>query len=126
MSKCLYMKHLRQDKIVEHQNSDVHKRSVEVSLEAAATRVHGGIKEAFHKSQTIQKDAAIGAMKIMYRLAKQEVTNFASLIELAIYLFNPCKLPAKDSTDLHTYGLEYINILGKHFNIDNSLLQPWA
>ena len=49
----------------------------------------GGIARALEKQITLQRNAVVGAMKIMYWLAKEEVahtTKYESLLDLAIDL----------------------------------------
>ena len=72
-----------------HKDSKMHKEAEELETTRLASRKNGGIRQAFSAHATVQKIALIGALKLMYWLAKEEVahtTKFSSLKDLAIEL----------------------------------------
>ena len=59
---------------------DITRRSVEH---------HGGIQQAFQRQISVQRKALIGALKIIYCLAKEELpltTKYEPLLDLAMHL----------------------------------------
>ena len=80
---------LRRDIIQRHKDSKMHKEAEELEAARLASQKDGGIRQAFSSRIMIQRKALIGALKLMYWLAKQEVahtTKFTSLKDLAIQL----------------------------------------
>ena len=54
-----------------------------------ASQRSGGIRQAFSQQVVVQRKALIGALKMVYWLAKEEIahtTKFASLMQLSINL----------------------------------------
>ena len=83
---CTY---IRRDIIERHSNSAMHREAVEKETLLKQSRRDGGIARAFEKQITMQRKAVVGAMKIIYWLAKEEVahtTKYESLLDLAIDL----------------------------------------
>ena len=77
---------LRKDMIQQHRSSQIHKEAEELRLSAERD---GGIRQVFSTQVALNRKALIGALRIMYCLAKEEIphtTKFNSLKELAIYL----------------------------------------
>ena len=67
----------------------MHKEAEELKAARLASQKDGGIRQAFSSRIMVQRKALIGALKLMYWLAKQEVahtTKFTSLKDLAILL----------------------------------------
>ena len=77
---------LRKDMIQRHRSSQMHKEELEGTLLSAER--DGGIRQVFSTQVVLNRKALIGALRIMYWLAKEEIphTKFNSLKELAIYL----------------------------------------
>ena len=72
-----------------HKDSKMHKEAEELETTRLASRKDGGIRQAFSSRITVQRKALIGALKLLYWLAKEEVvhtTKFSSLKDLAIEL----------------------------------------
>ena len=67
----------------------MHKEAEELEAARLASQRNGGIKQAFSARVVVQRKALIGALQLMYWLAKEEVahtTKFNSLKDLAIRL----------------------------------------
>ena len=67
----------------------MHKEEEELEMTRLASRKDGGIRQAFSARNTVKRKALIGALKLMYCLAKEEVAHtakFSSLKDLAIEL----------------------------------------
>ena len=67
----------------------MHSQAVENKVLLKQSARHGGIARAFEKQVTTQQNAVVGAMKVVYWLAKEEVahtTKYESLLDLAINL----------------------------------------
>ena len=67
----------------------MHKEAEELEATRLASQKDGGLRQAFSSRVMIQRKALIGALNLMYWLAKQEVahtTKFNSLKDLAIQL----------------------------------------
>ena len=67
----------------------MHKEAEELEATRLASQKDGGIRQAFFAQIMVQRKALIGALNLMYWLAKQEVvhkTKFSSLKDLAIQL----------------------------------------
>jgi len=72
-----------------HKDSEMHKEAEEMEAARLASQRDGGIRQAFSTRVIVQRKALIGALHLMYWLAKQEVahtTKFNSLKDLAIQL----------------------------------------
>ena len=66
----------------------MHREAVEKKTLLKQSR-RGGVARAFEKQITLQRQAVVGAMKIIYWLAKEEVahtTKYKSWLDLAIDL----------------------------------------
>ena len=61
---------LRKDCIERHSNSEVHARSAELELNREQAVRDGGIVMAFQQQVVAQRKAVIGALKVVYWLAK--------------------------------------------------------
>ena len=80
---------LRKDKILEHQRSQTHLRSVEAERTRVSALYSGGIAAAFEQQFSLQRQAVIGALKVVYWLVKEETahhTKYESLLQLAVSL----------------------------------------
>ena len=80
---------LRRDIIQRHKDSKMHKEAEELEATRLVSQRDGGVRQAFSSRVTLQRKALIGALNLMYWLAKQEVahtTKFNSLKDLAIQL----------------------------------------
>ena len=80
---------IRRDIIDRHSKSVMHREAVEKEALLKQSMRDGGIARAFEKLVTAQRNAVVGAMKIIYWLAKEEVahtTKYESLLDLAISL----------------------------------------
>ena len=74
---------LRKDKILEHQRSQIHLQSVEAEKARVDALRSGAIVAAFDQQVSLQRQAVIGALKIVYWLAKEETahhTKYESLL----------------------------------------------
>ena len=81
--------HLRKDMLQRHQGSDMHRRAEEMETTRLASLRDGGIVRAFSARVSVQRKALVGALRIVYWLAKEEVahtTKFKSPMDLAIEL----------------------------------------
>ena len=79
----------RQDKLVKHEHSSMHKDAEHCRREEAHACASGGIRAALEVTVSQERRAVIGALKCLYFLAKNELphtTNFSSLLDLAISL----------------------------------------
>ena len=80
---------IRRDIIDRHSKSAMHREAVEKEVLLKQSARDGGIARAFEKRVTAQRNAVVGAMKVVYWLAKEEVahtTKYESLLDLAINL----------------------------------------
>ena len=80
---------LQRDTMLHHKNSKMYEEAEELETTRLALQKDGGIRQAFSVRITVQRKALIGALKLMYWLAKQEVahtTKFSSLKDLAMQL----------------------------------------
>ena len=80
---------LRKDVIERHNKSNMHKEALDREATRLSVVRHGGIQQAFERQVCAQKKALIGALKIVYTLAKQEIpltTKYEPVLELAISL----------------------------------------
>ena len=64
---------LRKDVIERHNKSNMHKEALDREATRLSVVRHGGIQQAFERQVCAQKKALIGALKIVYTLAKQEI-----------------------------------------------------
>ena len=83
---CTY---LRKDMLERHEKSEMHMEARERERARIASQRSGGIRQAFSQQVVVQRKALIGALKMVYWLAKEEVahtTKFASLMQLSINL----------------------------------------
>ena len=72
-----------------HKEFKMHQEREELETTRLVSRKDGGIRQAFSARITVQRKALLGALKLTYWLAKQEVahtTKFSSLKDLAIKL----------------------------------------
>ena len=79
---------IRKDMIDRHSKSAMHREAIKETLRSQSSG-DGGIVRAFECQVTAQRKAVVGAMKVMYWLAKEEVahtTKYESLFDLAISL----------------------------------------
>ena len=80
---------LRKDMIDRHSQSVMHKQAIECEATRLSVARHGGIQQAFQRQVCLQRRALVGALKIVYCLAKQEIpltTKYEPILELAISL----------------------------------------
>ena len=80
---------IRKDVIARHSKSAMHREAIEKEMLYRQSSRDGGITRAFDRQVTAQRRAVVGAMKIIYWLAKEEVahtTKYESLLDLAISL----------------------------------------
>ena len=76
---------LRKDVLARHADSSMHKSAMMQEHDRLASQQGGGIEQAFSKAISIEKKAALGAMKCLYWLAKNEIahtTRYVPLLEL--------------------------------------------
>ena len=81
--------YLRKDVLERHEKSAIHAEAMEHEKARLSSQRSGGIRQAFSQQVVLQRKVLIGALKMVYWLAKEEVahtTKFASLIELSINL----------------------------------------
>ena len=77
---------LRKDVLARHADSSMLKSAVVQEQDRQASERGGGIVQAFSEAMSVEKKAALGAMKCLYWLAKNEIahtTKYANLLELA-------------------------------------------
>ena len=80
---------LRKDNLQRHKVSSMHREAEELEAYRDTSQHDGGIVSAFSSTVSAQRKALIGAMKLLYWLAKEEIsftTKFSSLIDLTIEL----------------------------------------
>lgn len=80
---------LRKDLLQRHKASKMHKDAEILEADRITSQSDGGIVQAFATRVKINRKALVGALKIMYWLAKEEVahtTKFSSLMDLTIQL----------------------------------------
>lgn len=53
----------------------MHKQAVRQEHERLAAEASGGIEQAFHETASVQRKAAMGAMKCLYWLVKNEIAH---------------------------------------------------
>ena len=75
---------LRRDILQCHKDSNMHKEAAELEAARLASRRNGGIKQAFSACVVVQRNALIGALQLMYWLAKEEVAHTTKFNSLAI------------------------------------------
>ena len=83
---CTY---LRKDMLQRHKTSQMHKDAEVLEAQRLASQRDGGIAQAFSARVLINRKALIGALKMMYWLAKEEIahtTKFSSLMDLSVQL----------------------------------------
>ncbi len=76
----------RKDVLRRHASSSMHQLALRREHERLSSDSDGGIRQAFSNSLAAQRRAAIGAMKCLYWLAKNEIphtTKYVPLIKLA-------------------------------------------
>ena len=77
---------LRKDVLARHADSRMHKSALWQEHERLASEQGGGIVQAFSEAASVERKAALGAMKCLYWLAKNEIahtTKYVPLLELA-------------------------------------------
>lgn len=80
---------LRRDVLQRHKDSAMHKSAQQLEATRLASERDGGIRQAFCSRVVVQRKALIGALHLLYWLAKEEVahtTKFNSLKDLAVKL----------------------------------------
>ena len=80
---------LRRDMLQRHKESKMHQEAEMIEAARLESQRDGGIRQAFSARVIVQRKALIGALKLMYWLAKEEVahtTKFNSLKDLVILL----------------------------------------
>ena len=80
---------LCKDMIDRHSKSVMHKEALERETTRLSVERHGGIQQAFQRQVCVQRKALVGAIKIVYCLAKQEIpltTKYEPILELAVSL----------------------------------------
>ena len=83
---CTY---LRKDVLQRHKTSQMHKDAEVLKVQRLASQRDGGIAQAFSAHVLINRKALIGALKMMYWLAKEEIahtTKFSSLMDPSVQL----------------------------------------
>ena len=81
--------HLPPHILERHEKSAMHREAVERETYRLSSQRDGGIKQAFSKTVMVQRKALVGALKMLYWLAKEEIahtTKFTSLMQLSINL----------------------------------------
>ena len=84
---------LRKDVLARHANSSMHKSTMMQEHDRLASQQGGGIEQAFSEAMSIEKKAALGTMKCLYWLAKNEIahtTKYVPLLELVRSLGCSC------------------------------------
>ena len=82
---------LRKDTLQRHKASSMHKEAEELESYRVASQHDGGIVSAFSSTISAQRKALVGAMKLLYWLAKEDIsitTKFSSLLDLSIQMGN--------------------------------------
>ena len=77
---------LCKDALRRHADTSKHKLAVQLEGKQLASDGIGGIFQAFSEAVSTQRKTALGAMKCLYRLAKNEVahtTKYVRLLQLA-------------------------------------------
>ena len=77
---------LRKDVLARHADSRMHTSAVRQEHERLASEQGGGIVQAFSEAASVEWKAALGAIKCLYWLAKNEITHttkYVPLLELA-------------------------------------------
>ena len=85
---CTY---LRRDMLQRHKGSKMHQDAEAHEAERLASQRDSGIVQAFSARIMINRRALIGALQMMYWLAKEEIadtTKFFSLMDISIQLGN--------------------------------------
>ena len=80
---------LRKDLLQRHKTSSMHKEAEQRETARQASQRDGGIRQAFSARIMVQRKALIGALQLVYWLAKEEIahtTKFNSLKDLVIHL----------------------------------------
>ena len=80
---------IHKDVIDRHSKSVMHREAIKKETLHRQSSHDGGIARAFKRQLMAQKKAMVGAMKVLYWLAKEKVahtTNYESLLDLAINL----------------------------------------
>ena len=83
---CTY---LRKDMLQRHKASKMHQDAEAREADRLASQSDGGIVQAFSTRVMINRKALLGALQMMYWLAKEEIahtTKFSSLMDLSIQL----------------------------------------
>ena len=83
---CTY---LRKDMLHRHKASKMHQDAEACEADRLASQSDGGIVQAFSARVMMNRKALIGALRIMYWLAKEEIahtTKFSSLMDLSVQL----------------------------------------
>ena len=82
---------LRKDTLQRHKVSSIHKEAEELESYRVASQCDEGIVSAFSSTVSSQRKALVGAMKLLYWLAKEEIsitTKLSSLLDLSIQMGN--------------------------------------
>ena len=83
MKPCYYLqKHM----LERHQQSKMNLEAQFIEHTRQSAQHHGGIQKAFTSRIKLQRKAVVGALKVVYWLAKEELahtTKYVSLIDLA-------------------------------------------
>lgn len=80
---------LRKDMLQCHHTSAMHKEAEQLETARLSSPRDGGIRQAFSARIMLQRNALVGALKLLYWLAKEEkahTTKFNSFKELVIHL----------------------------------------
>ena len=80
---------LLKDMIQRHADSSMHKEALDRKSTRLSVLRQGGIQQAFQRQVSVQKKALVGALKIVYYLAKEEIpltTKYEAIMNLAINL----------------------------------------
>ena len=80
---------LRKDAIRRHAGTSMHKVAVQLENERLASERTGGIAQAFSYGISTERKAALGAMKCLYCLAKNEIAHtkkYVPLLKLGLEL----------------------------------------
>ena len=64
---------LHKDVIDCHSQSNMHKEAVECEATRLSVECHGGLQQAFQRQVCVQRRVVVGALRIVYCLAKQEI-----------------------------------------------------
>ena len=102
-----------------HSQSKMHKDAVDQDVMQQSVERHGGIQQAFQRQINLQQQALIGALKVTYCLAKEELpltTKYEPLLDLAlssdmIQQYNQIAHPVDENlpAEVHIYQVKVVS-----------------